>query len=110
IVAFTTAENCTDAADELFDIGGRVPLPGLLVVLGAEQNPPRPGAPPPGPGTPPPRPRRPRFGGLPTALSAAPPVRLPPSGPLSPPPAPSPAALAEPVGRPVVPEEPYPIA
>lgn len=82
IVAFTTAENCTDAADELFDVGGRVPLPGLLIVLGASSEPPRPGAPPPGPGAPPPRPRRPRFGGLPTALSATPPARLPASTPL----------------------------
>lgn len=82
IVAFTTAENCTDAADELFDVGGRVPLPGLLIVLGANPEPPRPGAPPPGPGSPPPRPRRPRFGGLPTALSATPPARLPVSTPL----------------------------
>lgn len=88
VVAFTTAENCTDAVDELFDVGGRVPLPGLLIVLGASQEPPRPDMPPSGPGAPPPRPRRPRFGGLPTALSAAPPARFPTSGPMasSPPP------------------------
>ncbi len=97
VVAFTTAENCTDAADELFDVGGSVPLPGLLIVLGANHEPPRPGLPPNGPGTPPARPRRPRLGGLPTALGATPPARMPPpssppSNPLSPAP---PAALVE---------------
>ncbi|MCC6170023.1 MAG: hypothetical protein IT329_22585 [Caldilineaceae bacterium] len=102
IVAFTTAENCTDAADELFDVGGRVPLPGLLIVLGANSEPPRPGAPPPGSGSPPPRPRRPRFGGLPTALSATPPARLPASTPL--------AASSSPVAPPAAfaPTEPAP--
>jgi hypothetical protein len=100
IVAFTTVENCTDAADELYDQAGQMQVPGLLIVLGAGSNhePPRssgygnyggggyPSAP--GGGTgggTPPRsqaPRRPRFGGLPTALNTAPPARMPPSTPL----------------------------
>ncbi|HXF63989.1 MAG TPA: hypothetical protein VNK95_20355, partial [Caldilineaceae bacterium] len=56
--------------------GGQVPLPGLLIVLATNHEPPRPGMPPPGPGSAPPRPRRPRFGGLPTSLGAAPPARM----------------------------------
>jgi hypothetical protein len=108
IVAYTNADNCTEAADELFDQAGQIALPGLLIVLGANQEPPRAGGHsgygggggyPSGPGSTPPRPapRRPRFGGLPTALSTPPPARLPPSTtlPTAPPstrPAPPPAA------------------
>jgi hypothetical protein len=80
IVAYTNAETCSDAADELFDQGGQISLPGLLIVLATNHEPPRPGLPPSGPGSnSPPRPRKPRFGGLPTALGASPPARLPPA-------------------------------
>ena len=104
IVAFTNADNCTDAADELYDQAGQMQVPGLLIVLGAGNNnePPRPsgysgggGYPsaPSGGGTPgggsarPPASRRPRFGGLPTSLNTSPPARMPPSSaPVSMPP------------------------
>lgn len=105
IVAFTNAENCTDAADELYDQAGGMQVPGLLIVLGmaAGGEPPRPsgyggyggsgsgypGAPSGGSGSSggPLRsqaPRRPRFGGLPTALGSAPPARPVPGTPLVP--------------------------
>lgn len=101
IVAFTNADNCTDAADELYDQAGQMQVPGLLIVLGAGTNnqPPRSGrsggggGSPSGPGggsTPSggaprqPSSRRPRFGGLPTSVSAAPPARVPSSRPLTP--------------------------
>ena len=81
-VAYLNAENCAAAADELFSEGGGAGVPGLLIVLdtgnAAESSGPT-GS---GSGPSPVRPRRPRFGGLPTALSAAPPVQAPPSGPL----------------------------
>jgi hypothetical protein len=95
IVAFTNADNCTEAADELFDQAGQAALPGLLIVLGTNYEPPRPsgyggGGYPSGSSSGPsggmpagPAPRRPRFGGLPTALSTSPPARMPPSTPLS---------------------------
>ncbi len=86
IVAYTTPETCSDAADELFDRAGHAGLPGLLIALAPYQGPPRsgpsfPGVSP-GSGGAPPRPsppKRPRFGGLPAALSASPPARLPPT-------------------------------
>ena len=86
IVAFTNAENCTDAADELYDQGGERGIPGLLIVLSAQNGSPSSGPSlpnPPRPGPSAPRPRRPRFGGLPTALSAPPPVRHPLGGKMS---------------------------
>ncbi len=90
IIAFTNADNCNEAADELFDQVGQIALPGLLIVLGTSHEPPRTGgygggggypSAPSGPsGTPPrPGPRRPRFGALPTALSTPPPARMPPT-------------------------------
>ena len=82
VVMFTNAENCNDAADELFTQGGNEPLPGLLVVVG--EDPPPPGRYPSGPDTgggPRPAPRRPRFSGLPTALGALPPAQMPPANP-----------------------------
>ena len=98
IVAYTTPETCSDAADELFDQAGHAGLPGLLIALAPYSGPPRsgpsfPGTQPPGAGGAPPRsspPKRPRFGGLPTALSTLPPARLPPTTTDVPPP---PAAL-----------------
>ena len=110
IVAFINADNCADAADELFDQAGQMQVPGLLLVLGAGGNsePPRPsgyggggyggsgyggssggGGYPSSPsgggqggGTQPrPAPRRPRFGGLPTALNTSPPARMPTNSP-----------------------------
>ena len=75
IVTYANADNCAEAADELYAYGGEGSPPGLLIVLTPNPNAPRPG--PQSPGTPPPRPKRPRFGGLPTALSAAPPARGP---------------------------------
>jgi hypothetical protein len=84
VVAFINAENCSDAADELFDQGGQIPHPGLLIVLATNHEPPRPGTSPTGPGGTPPRPRRPKFSGggaLPTALSTQPPAHLPPASP-----------------------------
>jgi len=88
IVAYTNADNCAEAADELYAYGGEGSPPGLLIVLTLNPNAPRPG--PQSPGTPPPpKPKRPRFGGLPTALSAAPPARGP-----SAPSTPAPSGLA----------------
>ncbi len=44
IVAFINADNCPDAADELFDQAGQMQVPGVLIVLGSGSNnvPPRP--------------------------------------------------------------------
>ncbi len=89
IVAFTNADNCADAADELYSHGGDGSPPGLLIVLVPNPNAPQGG--PQSRGPTPPKPRRPRSGGLPTALSAPPPPRTPPP-PQSPSPPPS-AAL-----------------
>jgi hypothetical protein len=82
VVMFTNAENCNDAADELFAQGGNTPLPGLLVVVGGDD--------PPSGGYssrsdlgngPQSAQRRPRFSGLPTALGAPPPAGVPPVAP-----------------------------
>ena len=35
VIAFANADNCHDAADELYDQAGQVQVPGLLIVLGA---------------------------------------------------------------------------
>jgi hypothetical protein len=83
IVAFTNADNCADAADELYSHGGDASPPGLLIVLVPNPNASQPG--PQSRGSAPPKPRRPRLGGLPTALSAAPPARAPASPPNPPP-------------------------
>ncbi len=99
IVAFTNADNCADAADELYDQAGQMQVPGLLIVLGvgANNEPPRPsgyggggygggrypsspGGATPGGGAPrASAPRRPRFGGLPTSVNTTPPARMPAS-------------------------------
>lgn len=102
VVFYTNADNCSDAADELYEQAGLTPLPGLLVVVGGSSGPSRSGGGYPGgtvPRTPPPAPgggqgqRRPRFGGLPTSLSAAPPARMPPPSP--PPSAPTPPSASK---------------
>ena len=80
-VAYLNAENCTAAADQLYAESGGAGIPGLLIVLESDIAPSSPGPTHPEPGPSPVRPRRLRFGGLPTALSAAPPVQAPPSGP-----------------------------
>ena len=83
VVMFTNAENCNDAADELFAQGGNTPLPGLLVVVGGGDDPPsgsQPSRSDLGGGSQP-APRRPRFSGLPTALGAPPPASRPPVTP-----------------------------
>lgn len=96
IIAFTNADNCSDAADELYEQAGRMQVPGLLIVLGAGANnePPRSGGYGGGysggggyPSTPSgssggssggaPAPRKPRFSTLPTAVNTTPPARLP---------------------------------
>lgn len=124
IIAFINVDNCTDAADELFDQAGQMQVPGLIIVLGRAggAEPPRPtgyggygggggtgsgypGAPSGGgqggSNAPRPAPRRPRFGGLPTALNSPPPARMPPSTPLPPPSVPAlPTSSSPPSGRP----------
>ncbi len=93
IVAYTDADNCADAADGLYSYGGNDSPPGLLIVLESnfKASPSGPGATgspssgSPSPGSSSPKPRRSRLGGggLPGALSAAPPARGPaPSGSL----------------------------
>ena len=82
-VAYLNAENCTYAADELFAESGSAGIPGLFIVLDADQPATSSGPSGLGPTPPPKRPRRPRFGGLPTALSAAPPVRSALANPIS---------------------------
>lgn len=92
IVAYTSAETCHAAADELYDRSGASQYPGLIVVLEGDEPPTdddedSPGGPPgygrsPGNSDGPPprgsgnatqlRSRRPRAGGLPTALGASP--------------------------------------
>ena len=106
IIAFINTDNCTDAADELYDQAGQMQVPGLIIVLGRAggTEPPRPtgyggygggggtgssggypsapsGGGQGGSSAPRPAPRRPRFGGLPTALNSPPPARMPPSTP-----------------------------
>ena len=90
IVAFTNADNCGDAADELYSHGGDGSPPGLLIVLVPNPNAPHTG--PQSRGSTPPKPRRPRLGGLPTALGAAPPARAPTPAPQNAPPPPPPVA------------------
>jgi len=107
IIAFTNADNCSDAADELYEQAGRMQVPGLLIVLGGAANnePPRSGGLSGGysgggyPSAPSSSggssggtnaPRRPRFSTLPTAVNTTPPARLPPDSML--PPAPIPTA------------------
>ena len=81
-VAYLNAENCAAAADQLFSESGGTGIPGLLIVLDTGDAAASSGSTRSGPGPSAARPRRPRFGGLPTALSAAPPVQVPSSGPL----------------------------
>jgi hypothetical protein len=74
IVAFTNADNCADAADELYAHGGESSPPGLLIVLIDDPDAQRPGPSAPGSHRQT-KGRTARFLGLPTALSAAPPVQ-----------------------------------
>lgn len=77
-VAYLTAENCADAAAGLLEQANQPALPGLLIVLTpAVAPPPKVAQPATGLAA---ALRRPRPGGLPTALNAAPPVHdLPPT-------------------------------
>ena len=114
VVAFVDADNCTDAADELYRQAGAAPLPGLIIVLAVNEAPPPRdsrggpaggnggrGYPSGGPsGQPPvpnlPRRRPPRFGGLPTALGAPPPAQVASSAQVPPPDQPSTSAPTSP--------------
>ena len=102
IVAFTNADNCADAADELYAHGGEGSPPGLLIVLVDDPDAPQAG--PAGPTTGSARQTKPgpaKYLGLPTALSAQPPARA------SVPPAAAGAALAATaVAEPQPPSEP----
>ncbi len=89
IVAFTNADNCGDAADELYSHGGDGSPPGLLIVLVPNPNAPHTG--PQSRGSTPPKPRRPRLGGLPTALEQLA-ARAPTPAPQNAPPPPPPVA------------------